>query len=131
MERAAGLLLLPDPPLLSKGGKVFFELWVLRMGASQQGCVRAGAGRSSQVTGTGRARKRGVHGAGFGGCGCCSCVSSNTVNGVSQGVNSLMGQPGAPLHSKGSNPTELTVTGGVGEQGQSRFSALRVLFHST
>lgn len=42
-----------------------------------------------------------------------------------------MGQPGAPLHSEGSDPTELTVTGRVGEQGQSRFAALEVLFHST
>lgn len=42
-----------------------------------------------------------------------------------------MGQPGALLLSKGSDHTELAVTGGVGEQGQSRFAALKMLFHST
>lgn len=41
-----------------------------------------------------------------------------------------MGQPGTLLHSQGSDPTELAVTGGVGEQGQSGFAALKVLFYS-
>lgn len=45
---------------------------------------------------------------------CCGCVSSDTVNGVPHGVSSLMGQPGAALHSKGSDPTELAVTVGWG-----------------
>lgn len=62
-----------------QGGKVLSELQVLRIRASQQGCVSAGAGRSSQVTGTGRAGKQGVCEAGFGGCLCCNCVSSNKI----------------------------------------------------
>lgn len=57
MECGAGLL-------LSIGVEIFFELWVLRMGDPS----RAGAGRSSQVIGTGRTGKQGVCEAGFGGC---------------------------------------------------------------
>lgn len=34
------------------------------------------------------------------------------------------------MHSKGSDPTGLAVTGGVGEQGQSGLAAVKVLFNN-
>lgn len=34
------------------------------------------------------------------------------------------------MHSKGSGPSALAVTGGVGEQGQGVFAAVKVLFRN-
>lgn len=54
VERGAGLLLLPDPPVLSIGWKGFFELWVLRMGASSRAVSGlGGAARSLKQGGQG------------------------------------------------------------------------------